>query len=97
MITRIVQMTFQPDKAKEFLEIFDRSKKEIRNFDGCLHLELLQDANNKNVYITFSQWQSDTDLQQYRESELFRATWEQTKKLFSEKAIAKTLESLVKV
>jgi quinol monooxygenase YgiN len=75
MIIRIVRMTFQEDKVDDFLEIFNTSKNKIRHFEGCHHLEFLKDANQPNVFMTYSYWESEKHLNQYRDSELFQKTW----------------------
>lgn len=81
-------MTFKEDKVLNFLEIFDESKTQIRAFEGCQHLELLQDQTQANVYLTYSHWQSPEALECYRNSDLFRSTWAKTKVLFAEKPMA---------
>lgn len=85
MLIRIVRMTFQPDKVADFLAIFRSSQPLIRNFSGCQHLELLQDLQHPAVYSTLSHWESADALENYRQSELFRKTWAQTKVLFGDK------------
>lgn len=82
MIIRIVKMTFDPSKVSDFLEVFDASKERIRSFEGCTHLKLLNDVSNANIFFTYSHWQSEKHLNAYRDSELFKTTWTQTKKLF---------------
>ncbi len=81
-------MTFQVDKTKEFLLIFNSSKEKIRHFEGCLHLELWQDSQHPHIFTTYSHWRTADDLESYRHSALFEATWKQTKVLFSEKPLA---------
>ncbi len=85
MIIRIVKMTFEPEKVREFLEIFNASKLLIRNMKGCTHLELLHDVNNPNILFTYSYWENEEDLNNYRNSELFMAVWSKTKIFFSAK------------
>ena len=76
-------MTFQEDKVGEFLDLFQRSREQIRHFPGCLHLELWQDYHLSNVYLTHSRWESEEALNSYRQSDLFTTTWAQTKVLFA--------------
>jgi heme oxygenase (mycobilin-producing) len=95
MIIRIVKMTFMPEKVNEFLEIFNSSKQLIRNFEGCSHLELLNDINSPNIFFTYSYWQCETHLNNYRDSELFGSVWKKTKPLFSAKAEAWSVEQKV--
>lgn len=88
MLIRIVRMYFQADKVQDFLEVFESSKHLIRHFEGCKHLELWQDANYPNVFCTYSHWESEAHLENYRNSELFRITWAKTKPLFEKKPYA---------
>lgn len=88
MLIRIVRMTFQPERIADFLQNFHANKKSIRNFPGCHHLELWQDENDKNIFLTHSHWESEEKLNQYRDSELFKTVWTFTKSLFSEKPVA---------
>ncbi len=95
MIIRIVKMTFNPEKVNEFLEIFKNSKHLIRSMSGCSHLELLNDANDTNVFFTYSYWDSENDLNSYRNSEIFATVWSKTKNLFIAKAEAWSVEQKV--
>lgn len=88
MLIRIVRMTFVPEKVATFLEIFDTAKQDIRNFENCHHLALLQDADNPTVFSTYSYWKDATALEKYRNSELFQTTWAKTKVLFATKPLA---------
>ncbi len=97
MVKRIVRMHFYPELTGKFEEIFNTSKDKIRSSKGCLGLELYTDHNNPEVYYTWSTWETEDDLEQYRQSELFKSTWEKTKTLFSEKAIAWTLDPISKL
>lgn len=90
MIKRIVKMTFRPEEVGHFVEqVFEQSKASIRVFPGCRHMELLRSrAQPNNVLFTLSFWESENDLERYRQSELFQQTWAKTKVLFAEKAEA---------
>ena len=71
MLIRIVKMNFQPEKTAEFLQMFDDIKHKIRRFDGCEHLELMQDYDDPNSFSTYSKWHDDDALNAYRNSDLF--------------------------
>ena len=66
-------------------------KSKIANCEGCEGLTLLRDAHESNVLFTYSYWQTEQHLNQYRFSELFKDTWSKTKILFNHKAIAWSL------
>jgi len=88
MLIRIVRMTFIPEEVDAFLELFHSTKEKIRNFEGCKHLELLQDYNQPNVFVTYSYWESEAHLNQYRFSPLFGEVWKATKAKFADKPVA---------
>lgn len=92
MIIRIVKMTFQIEKTREFQAIFNESKQLIRDMKGCSHLELLNDINEPNIFFTYSYWDSETDLNNYRNSDIFAKVWAKTKVLFSAKPEAWSVE-----
>ena len=85
MITRLVKMTFRPEATEEFIQIFMESKDRIRAFDGCRHVELLRDKIDSQVFFTLSLWETQDNLDNYRNSELFNTTWAKTKLLFADK------------
>lgn len=87
-------MTFEPELVSEFLTIFEESKLLIRSFKGCEHLELLQVTDASNILCTLSFWDSEENLNNYRQSELFKTTWAKTKVLFAEKAEAKSFYTI---
>ena len=97
MLKRVVRMTFHEDKVDAFLENFNQNKEKIRNFPGCHHLELWQDENFKNIFMTYSFWDNEVALNQYRDSELFKSVWAVTKPLFSEKPSAFSAKKLVEL
>lgn len=85
MLIRIVRMTFQENHIADFLAHFEENKAKIRHFEGCLHLEVWQDANLPTVFMTYSHWQSEEHLNNYRHSELFAGVWKATKQWFADK------------
>ncbi|MEM7104330.1 MAG: antibiotic biosynthesis monooxygenase family protein [Bacteroidota bacterium] len=92
MITRFVKLTFREDKVADFVDIFESGKSTIRRFEGCHHLELLQDVKNPTVFFTFSIWESEAHLDTYRHSDFFASTWTKTKALFAKKPEAWSLD-----
>jgi len=82
-------MQFKPEEVENFKQLFEERKEKIRAFPGCLYLELLQGtAANDKVFFTYSYWESEEDLDNYRYSDLFAETWKLTKQMFSKKAEA---------
>ena len=83
MLTRFVQMTFKPENIASFERIFEASAPTIRAFPGCRHVELLQDTVEPEVFFTYSLWDSEEDLQSYRDSDFFKEVWSRTRQLFA--------------
>ncbi|MDH5475486.1 MAG: antibiotic biosynthesis monooxygenase [Cyclobacteriaceae bacterium] len=88
MLIRFVRMTFKEEEVENFLLIFESSKHNIKNFPGCNHLELFQDYHNPAIFSTYSTWENDEYLDNYRNSELFKKVWKKTKVLFAESPVA---------
>ena len=97
MLIRIVRMTFIPEQVDSFLELFHSTKEKIRSFEGCQHLELLQDYNQSNVFVTYSHWESEEHLNHYRFSPLFGEVWKATKAKFADKPVAFSSKKVVEV
>lgn len=88
-------MSFEPSKIEEFLAHFESHKMLIRNFEGCQFLELYRDKKHTNVFFTYSFWNTEDDLEQYRQSDLFKIVWSQTKPLFNDKPEAWSVDKIV--
>jgi len=97
MLVRIVRMHFTEAGVAEFLVIFNANKDRIRNFQGCLMLELLRDPGDPLTYATISHWKDEASLENYRKSELFASVWTKVKTLFSAPAEAFSLQSFIHV
>lgn len=95
MFVRIVKMSFHEKNIPQFLENFEINKIEIRNFQGNRLLELYQDKNNPTIFFTYSYWETEQDLENYRKSELFGKVWKFTKTLFDTKPEAWSVDKLV--
>jgi quinol monooxygenase YgiN len=94
MLVRIVKMSFHQEHIPAFLENFELFKNQIRNSPGNRLLELYQDKNNPSVFFTYSYWESEDDLENYRKSALFNEVWDFTKKLFNDKPEAWSVDKL---
>ncbi|MCW3075673.1 MAG: antibiotic biosynthesis monooxygenase [Bacteroidetes bacterium] len=78
-------MSFIPEKIEEFKAVFEANWTHIKSFPGCSHVELLQDLNNPSVFFTYSLWEDEASVENYRQSELFKRVWAATKILFNDK------------
>jgi len=83
MLVRIVKMGFYKQNIEVFLQNFEETKTRIRAFEGCQFLELYRDKNDISIFFTYSYWDSEDALENYRKSELFKSIWSKTKPLFS--------------
>jgi len=88
-------MSFHQENISKFLENFDLMKEKIRNSEGNRYLELYQDKNNPCIFFTYSFWETEQDLENYRQSALFDEVWTFTKKLFNDKPEAWSVDKIV--
>ncbi len=95
MLIRIVKLHFHEDNIETFLFDFELIKHKIRGFKGNKLVELHQDFNNPNIFFTYTYWESEMDLENYRQSDLFKEIWSKTKLLFNAKAEAWSVKNLV--
>ncbi len=93
MITRIVKMEFNKEKTTDFLVFFDNIGDQISNFKGCNGMTLMRDIKNPNIIFTYSKWENNESLENYRKSDLFLTTWPKVKQWFSKKPEAWSLQS----
>ena len=90
-------MTFKESQIETFLKLFKQYKDQIRNQPGCKRLELIQNPIIPAQISTLSKWETESDLNNYRESKLFGIVWPETKKLFAKKPEAQSFEILTSV
>jgi quinol monooxygenase YgiN len=95
MLVRVVKMTFRDDAVETFKALFESRKEQIRNFGGCIHLELWQDRMHHTIFFTYSHWIDAGALDAYRHSSFFEDTWTQTKALFAGKPEAWSVNPVV--
>lgn len=95
MFVRIVKMSFHPEKIDAFLSIFEEKKEFIRNSPGCRLLELYRGKQDDTIFFTYSYWDEEEDLENYRHSELFKEVWAKTKVLFNDKPEAWSVDKVV--
>lgn len=97
MFIRIVKLSFHQKHIEDFIEIFENSKNEIRKTPGCRLLELYRDKNNDNIFFTYSHWETEQNLENYRNSDFFKDVWGNTKILFNNKPEAWSVDKLQSV
>ncbi len=95
MIVRLVRLSLRPDALDAFHALFAASCETIRQFPGCLRLELLEDVDTPTVRTTYSLWESAEALDAYRQSAYFKSVWRQTKPLFASPAEAHSYRTLL--
>jgi quinol monooxygenase YgiN len=93
MVTRIVKMSFKPEKVGEFKQLFEQYKMQIASAEGCISLRMMQERDT-TIFFTYSEWKAEEYLEQYRRSDLFAKVWSQTKLYFNAKAEAWTNDVL---
>lgn len=94
MIIRIVKLHFESTKIADFLTFFETIKHQVNSFEGCLGMKLLQDINNPAIVMTYSHWENEQALENYRNSTTFGTIWPKIKPWFAEKPEAWSVEAV---
>jgi quinol monooxygenase YgiN len=94
MITRIVKLSFETGHIESFKKIFAETKEGIRAFEGCIEVNAFQQLGHPSVFFTVSKWNSEADLENYRNSEFFTKVWSITRQGFNAKPEAWTLNNV---
>ena len=94
MIVRIVKLQFKKENISSFERIFEETRETIKSFPGCSLLELYQDVSDPATFFTYSQRESEQDLEAYRQSDFFKGVWARTKALFDDKAKAWSVQQV---
>lgn len=92
MIIRIVKLTFQEDKTQDFLNYFGTIKQVVNTFPGCQGMKLIQNIHSPNVIMTYSHWDSEKALNNYRDSDTFIKVWTTIKQWFDDKPEAWSMD-----
>jgi quinol monooxygenase YgiN len=92
MITRIVKLNIADAHIADFRAAFRSNYPRISGFPGCNEVRLVHDVNNPNIHFTISVWDAESDLKNYRNSEIFAEIWSTVKPWFQEKAEAWSTE-----
>lgn len=87
-------MGFYKQNVEVFLENFNNTKTNIRTFEGCTFLQLYRDKKDPSIFFTYSHWESEEALENYRKSELFKTVWSKVKPLFSIRPEAWSVDAL---
>jgi len=89
MIKRIVRLTMKDTVSMQaFEDIYERRNPHKKSVKGCLDVKVMRDVNEENVYYTVSTWESNGDLEAYRQSPYFKETWPMVKANLAKRAEA---------
>lgn len=78
----MVKMTIEESRSKNFKKFTDSIADSIKEFEGCMHLKILQEIHKDNIFFSYSIWKTEKNLNAYRSSEFFKATWSKAKTFF---------------
>ena len=73
MIVRIVKLSFTESFVSEFESQFPSIKNIVEGIEGCNSVILLKGQDH--TYFTYSLWNSEADLEAYRNSITFQNIW----------------------
>ena len=71
MIVNATRITVQPEKRTELVQIIRRLLVPIQNSKGCRTLGFYVDATDENSSLLLSEWETESDLDNYLSSDDF--------------------------
>jgi len=95
MIIRIVKLTMREEEVDTFITYFATVCDTIRHQQGCNLLQAWHDINQPTVFFTYSLWDSEEDLNRYRDSAFFVQFWKTVKQWFGAKAEVWSFDKIV--
>ncbi len=96
MILRVVKLKVDERKLEAFKLFMTNLHNEKLRLPGCLHFDFFHDKRNKNVYFSYTIWESEKYLRHYRKSELFKEVIQTLRSLCIEEPQAWTIENVFK-
>ena len=85
----------QEKEVDTFKSYFQTVCEIIRHQPGCQLLQAWQDINDPRIFFTYSVWDSENDLEVYRNSAFFLQFWKTVKPWFSDKAEVWSFNKLI--
>jgi len=71
MIVNTTRITVQPEKRNEFFQTVGRLLQPIKTAKGCRTFEFYLDASDENSTLLVTEWETESDLNTYLESNDF--------------------------
>lgn len=71
MIVNTTRITVPPEKRTEFLQTIGRLLEPSKRAEGCRTFDFYLDASDENSTLLVSEWETETDLNNYLSSDDF--------------------------
>lgn len=71
MLVNTIRITVPPEKRTEFLQTIGRLLEPSKRARGCRAFDFYLDASDENSSLLVSEWEMETDLNNYMESDDF--------------------------
>lgn len=71
MIVNTTRITVDPDNRTELFQTIGRLLEPITHSKGCLNFRFYVDATDENSSVLISEWETETDLENYLHSDDF--------------------------
>jgi quinol monooxygenase YgiN len=71
MIMNTTKITLQPEKRAEFFQTMGPLLDPIKSAKGCRNVDFYFDATDENSTLVVSEWDSESDLNDYFQSNAF--------------------------
>jgi hypothetical protein len=94
MILRVVKMVVDQNKIDIFNNFMSNLSTEKEGMDGCVHHDFFSNKQFRNVFYSYTIWESEKYLNKYRKSMLFKEVTTTLRSLCLSEPAAWTVENV---
>lgn len=94
MILRIVKMEVDDTRIDFFENFMNNLSEEKLTLEGCLHHDFFCEKDNRNMYYSYTIWQSEKFLNKYKKTDLFKEVTRTLRHICIKEPIAWTVENV---
>ncbi len=88
MVSRLVELQLKAENIDKAKILLSDIAPQVKAMPGCSHLEILMDLHDRCHITTYSHWDSEADLDTYRQTDTFKNFWAEVKPMFAKPAKA---------
>ncbi len=94
MILRVVKLKVDPRKMEAFQLFMENLHDEKLRLNGCLHFDFFNERQNPNIFYSYTIWEHEKFLKQYKKTDLFKEVVQTLRELCIDEPQAWTIQNV---